>query len=67
MGTTMNASFAAPQAYAKTGGVLYLIIIALGMFGELFARGPIIISGNAAATASHITSVTYSSSTVKAR
>jgi hypothetical protein len=54
MGTTMKASIALPQTYARTGGVLYLIIIAAGMFGELFARGPLIISGNAAATASHI-------------
>jgi hypothetical protein len=53
MGTTVKAAAASPQAYARTGGVLYLIIIAAGTFGELFARGPL-ISGNAAATASHI-------------
>src|SRR5262252_8143878 len=54
-GSTMNASVASPQAYARVGGVLYLIIIAAGMFGELFARGPLIVSGNAVATAGHIT------------
>jgi hypothetical protein len=54
MGTTMKASIASPQTYARTGGVLYLIIIAAGIFGELFARGPLIVSGDAAATASHI-------------
>ena len=52
MGTTMTTS---PQTYARVGGLLYLIIIAAGMFGELFARGPLIVSGDAAATASHIT------------
>jgi hypothetical protein len=53
--TTMKALIASPQTYARTGGLLYLIIIAAGMFGELFARGPLIVSGNAGATASHIT------------
>jgi hypothetical protein len=50
----MNASTMTPQTYARAGGALYLIIIAVGMFGELFARGPLIVSGNAVATASHI-------------
>ena len=39
-----------PQVYARVGGVLYLIIIALGMFEELFIRGSIVVSGDAAAT-----------------
>ena len=56
MGITVKASTPSPQAYARTGGVLYLMIIAAGMFGELFARGPLIVSGNPAATASHIAS-----------
>jgi len=55
MGTTMKASIASPQIYARTGGVLYIVIIAAGMFGELFARGPLIVSDNVGATASHIT------------
>lgn len=50
----MNASVASPQAYARTGGALYLIIIAAGLSGELFVRGPLIVSGNAVATASRI-------------
>jgi hypothetical protein len=54
MGIMMKASIRSPQTYARIGGVLYLIIIAAGMFGELFVRGPLIVSGNAAATASHI-------------
>lgn len=51
----MRASIGSPQTYARIGGALYLIIIAAGMFGELFARGPLIVSGNAAATAGHVT------------
>jgi Domain of unknown function (DUF4386) len=43
-----------PQTYARVGGVLYLVIIAAGLVGELFVRGPLIVSGNAAATATHI-------------
>ena len=54
MGTTLKASIPSPQIYANIGGVLYLIVIACGIFGELFARGPLIVSGDAAATANHI-------------
>ena len=43
-----------PQVYARIGGVLYIINIALGLYGELFVRGKLIVSGNAAATATHI-------------
>src|SRR5256885_17045370 len=43
-----------PQVYARIGGLLYLIIIALGIFGEAFVRGRIIVSGDAAATAANI-------------
>ena len=50
----MNASLASPQTYARIGSVLYLILIAAGMFGELFARGWLIVSGNPVASASHI-------------
>ncbi len=50
----MNTSPVSPQTYARIGGALYLIIIVAGIFGELFARGPLIVSGDAAATASHI-------------
>jgi len=39
-----------PRAYARVGGVLYLIMIALGLFEELFIRQRILIGGNAAAT-----------------
>ena len=51
----MNSSTErSPQRYARLGGALYLAIIALGMFGELFVRGTLVVSGNAAATADNI-------------
>ena len=43
-----------PQLYARIGGALYLIIIALGLFGEVFVRDQIIVSGDATATAKNI-------------
>jgi hypothetical protein len=43
-----------PQIYARIGGVIYLIIIAAGIFGELFVRGKLIVWGDGAATASNI-------------
>ncbi len=43
-----------PQVYARIGGVLYLIIIVAGVFGEAFVRGRLFVSGDAAATASNI-------------
>jgi len=43
-----------PQRYARIGGVFYLIIIVAGVSGELLLRGPMVVSGNAAATAQHI-------------
>jgi hypothetical protein len=46
-----------PQVYARTGGVLYLIIIVLGIFGEAVVRGRIVVSGDAVATAANITSM----------
>lgn len=43
-----------PQLYARIGGVLYLTIIVLGLFGEAFVRDRLIVSGDAAATAKNI-------------
>jgi len=43
-----------PQFYARIAGVLYLIIIALGIFGEMFVRSNLIVAGNATATATNI-------------
>jgi hypothetical protein len=43
-----------PQIYARIGGVLYLIIIVIGIFGEAFVRDRLIVSGDATATAERI-------------
>jgi hypothetical protein len=43
-----------PQLYARIGGVLYLIIIVLGLFGEAFVRDRLIVSGDATATAANL-------------
>lgn len=50
----MKGWTASPQAYARAGGVLYLAIIAAGLFGELIGRGPLIVPGDAAATAGRL-------------
>jgi hypothetical protein len=43
-----------PQAYARVGGVLYLIIIVNALFAEGFVRNSLIVPSDAAATASNI-------------
>jgi hypothetical protein len=43
-----------PQLYARIGGGLYVIIIALGIFQEAFVRNKIFVSGDAAATAANL-------------
>ena len=43
-----------PQVYARIVGVLYLIIIILGLFGEVFVRNKFYVSGDAAVTANNI-------------
>lgn len=43
-----------PQLYARIGGVLYLIVIALGVHGELFVRDRLVVAGDVAATANNI-------------
>lgn len=45
---------ASPQFYARLGGILYLIIIVTGLFGEAFVRDRLVVSGDATATASNI-------------
>lgn len=45
---------ASPRVLARVGGVLYLIIIVGGIFGEAFIRNRVIVSGDAAATAANI-------------
>ena len=39
---------------ARLGGALYLVIIAIGLWGELFVRDRIIVGGNPAVTAANI-------------
>jgi hypothetical protein len=51
MGESVRIS---PQVYARTAGVLYLINIACGLFGELYVRGHLVVAGDAAATAHNI-------------
>jgi hypothetical protein len=48
---TVNIS---PQVYARTAGVLYLINIACGIFGEIIVRSHLVVAGNALATAHNI-------------
>ena len=43
-----------PQAYARTAGVLYLIIIVFGISAELVLRSSLIVPGDATATAGNI-------------
>jgi len=43
-----------PRFHARLAGVLYLAIIFLGLFGEVFVRGKLVVSGDAAATATGI-------------
>lgn len=50
----VNRSAISPQAYARVGGILYLIIIAAGMAGELLFRGSTVVSTDATATARNI-------------
>ena len=47
---------ASPRMLSRAGGVLYLIIIVGGIFGELFVRGGLIVSGDPTATAEKIMS-----------
>jgi len=48
---------ASPRTLARIGGVLYLIIIVIGLFDEAFVRNRIIVAGDAAATAANIRSL----------
>jgi hypothetical protein len=48
---------ASPRVLSRIGGVLYLIIIAVGLFGEACIRSRIIVSGDATATAANLRSM----------
>jgi hypothetical protein len=57
VGREAHAAEASPRVLSRIGGVLYLIIIAGGLFGEAFIRGRLMVSGDAAATAANIRSM----------
>jgi uncharacterized protein DUF4386 len=48
---------ASPRALSRIGGALYLLIIVIGLFGEAFVRGRIIVAGDATATAANLRSL----------
>lgn len=50
------AAGTSPRTKARIAGFLYLIIIAGGIFAQIFVRDRLVVSGDAAATASNITS-----------
>ena len=45
-----------PKLYARIGGVLYLMLIGLGIFGQV-VKEKVVVSGDAAATAANLTSM----------
>jgi hypothetical protein len=45
------------RVLSRIGGVLYLIVIVLGLFGEAFVRNRIVVSGDATATAANLRSM----------
>lgn len=49
--TTIETS---PQLYARTGGLLYLLIILFGGFAEGYVMNSLVVAGDAAATAHNI-------------
>jgi hypothetical protein len=51
---TVRTVKTSPQVYARIAGMLYLINIACGLFGEIFVRGHLVVAGDALATAHRI-------------
>ncbi len=49
-----SAALAAPNAKARSAGLLWLLVIIFGIFAEKFVRGALIVSGDAAATSANI-------------
>jgi hypothetical protein len=54
MNAAIKPAEQSPQLYVRMGGVMYLLIIIAGIFSELFVRGKLVVSGDAAATANNI-------------
>lgn len=51
---TSRENEVSPQAWARTGGVLYLVVIVAGMLGELLIRDRLVVAGDANATLANI-------------
>ncbi len=54
MNLTSQSQEFSPMKYARIGGVIYLVIIMAGIFGEVFVRNALVVSGDAVATANNI-------------
>ena len=54
-----NSFINRPQTYAKAGGIMYLLIIALGIFYELVVRNRIMVPGNPSATMANLRSMEF--------
>ena len=54
LGTKFRTITPAQHTAAKVAGLLYLIQMATGVFGEVYARGQLIVRGNATKTAENI-------------
>jgi hypothetical protein len=54
---TKNSIETRPNLYARIGGALYLVIIALGIFSQVFVRDRVSVAGDAVATAANLTSM----------
>jgi hypothetical protein len=54
MNPQVKANQISPQLYARIGGILYLILIVVGMFSVIFIRDRLIVSLNVEATANNI-------------
>ena len=54
MNSNIKTAETSPQIYARIGGVLYLIIIVIGLFAEIFVRSKLIMSEDATSTANNI-------------
>ena len=52
-----NTSKSSPQVYARIGGLLYLIMIILGIIEEVAVRAQIFVPGNPAGTAANLRSM----------
>ncbi|MBV9988077.1 MAG: DUF4386 domain-containing protein [Chitinophagaceae bacterium] len=50
----MDAPQNSPKVYARTAGALYLVLIVVGLFAEVFVRNRLVVPGNSNATADHI-------------